>query len=56
MWGKSSYVIEESKQPAEKIWQPLAVNVGGYPIKRIACGSWHVLAITGKPGQYHLFC
>ncbi|XP_064619706.1 uncharacterized protein LOC135483104 isoform X2 [Lineus longissimus] len=49
MWGKSSYVIDDGRQPAEKVWQPLAVNVGGYPVKKMACGSWHVVAVTGKP-------
>ena len=32
---------------------PYKVETGGRPIQNLACGSWHVAAISGQPGKYN---
>ena len=50
MWGRSSHVIYADKPPSWRVWRPQRVAIGSCRIRRIACGAWHVLAVTGIPG------
>ncbi len=50
MWGRSSHVICPEKPPSWRVWRPQRVSIGSRRIGKLACGSWHVVAVTGIPG------
>ncbi|XP_022105615.1 X-linked retinitis pigmentosa GTPase regulator-like isoform X2 [Acanthaster planci] len=51
MWGKNSHVIPTSDKPKPYCQQPtpMKVSPGGQPVARVACGSWHAMAVVGTP-------
>ncbi|XP_045216677.2 bifunctional serine/threonine-protein kinase/NEDD4-like E3 ubiquitin-protein ligase isoform X2 [Mercenaria mercenaria] len=51
MWGKNSHTILPDKPTSYKIFLPHGVNKNfrGGRISNIFCGSWHAIAIIGRP-------
>ena len=48
-------MIYADKPPSWRVWRPQRVVIGSHRIRRIACGAWHVLAVTGTPGLYYIY-
>ncbi|XP_060563463.1 X-linked retinitis pigmentosa GTPase regulator-like isoform X2 [Ruditapes philippinarum] len=51
MWGKNSHTILPDKPTSHKIFLPHGVNKNfrGGRIAKIFCGSWHAVAMIGRP-------
>jgi hypothetical protein len=56
MWGKNSHTILPDKPTSHKIFLPHGVNKNfrGGRIAKIFCGSWHAVAMIGRPREYFL--
>ncbi len=54
--GKNSHVIGQTEDMGrrQKTFLPKLVNSSGMTIRTVRCGSWHIAAITGKPGKSSL--
>ncbi|XP_038078411.1 uncharacterized protein LOC119745850 [Patiria miniata] len=55
MWGKSSHVIptQGKLNPSSQHPTPVRVSLWGHdPVARVACGSWHTMAVVGAP-EWH---
>ncbi|RUS80177.1 hypothetical protein EGW08_012066, partial [Elysia chlorotica] len=53
MWGKNSHVIAVSHAPSKAFFHPVAVDQDEQlgDIHSVHCGSWHAVAVTGRPGE-----
>ncbi|XP_052792899.1 uncharacterized protein LOC128226856 isoform X2 [Mya arenaria] len=51
MWGKNSHTIMSDKPTSHKVLLPHGVNKNfrGGRISAVVCGSWHALALIGRP-------
>ncbi|XP_052270574.1 uncharacterized protein LOC127871561 isoform X2 [Dreissena polymorpha] len=51
MWGKNSHTIVPDKPTTQKFSLPHGVNKNfrGGRISRVTCGSWHAMALIGRP-------
>ncbi|XP_070542164.1 uncharacterized protein [Ptychodera flava] len=49
MWGKNNHTICPEKPASHKVYQPQQLDTGGHSISQLTCGSWHAVAIAGKP-------
>jgi hypothetical protein len=49
MWGKNMNKILSDELLPETIWTPRHIDTQGRPLSKVACGSWHVMALTGMP-------
>ncbi|GFS15508.1 X-linked retinitis pigmentosa GTPase regulator [Elysia marginata] len=53
MWGKNSHVIAVSHAPSKAFFHPVAVDqderLGA--VHSVHCGSWHSIALSGRPDR-----
>ncbi|XP_076465916.1 uncharacterized protein LOC143297438 isoform X2 [Babylonia areolata] len=50
MWGRNSHTIEKGKGTLHRVWDPVCVNPPpSPPLRHLACGAWHVAALSGLP-------
>lgn len=50
MWGKNCHVMNARQPSSFSYFEPVAIQTH-YTIGKLACGVWHAVAITGKPGE-----
>ncbi|XP_029915006.1 protein pim1-like isoform X3 [Myripristis murdjan] len=49
LWGRIPHVSRDSDPPGfRRVWTPQFVPLGGRKVFKVACGTWHMMALTTR--------